>query len=78
MTMKKVSDTIQDRLREIDRIDNEGWAGEDCIEAADHIDELEARVEHLHKVVGIERDAANDALGRLKQIEGLAKRRDER
>lgn len=41
-------------------------------------DELEARVKHLHKVVGIERDAANDALGRLEQIEGLAKRRDEK
>tara|TARA_R110000765_G_scaffold10311_1_gene32073 strand:- start:625 stop:867 length:243 start_codon:yes stop_codon:yes gene_type:complete len=35
--------------------------------------ELEATVKHLHKVVGIERDAANDAIGRLKKIERLAK-----
>ena len=42
-------------------------------EAADHIAELEATVKHLHKVVGIERDAVNDAIGRLKKIERLAK-----
>ena len=40
-----MTNKIQDRLREINRIDNEGWAGEDCKAAADYIDKLEQRCE---------------------------------
>ena len=72
-----MSDLVK-QLRDKDSHSNfDNWL---CLtdEAADRIEELEVRVKRLHEVVGIERDAANDALGRLEKIERLAKRRNER